>query len=543
MQTIEPAPHEFSANLLFDSLDPFFACDRIIKQYDGSREESFTSEGDHWKVRLSYQDSNLLPPTGETTPHGREFNLDQIREYRLKVMRSPEQDEHGQQSFTFHLAPRWPGIQGEKENGSRVNINSPDGFEGVNIRVQGSNIKFDRYLSLLQDAAVSVGLNPRRLQEPHEYSNVQDAERYVRLHTDKSGPVHARDGPLAAMGHLLETDRDGYRKTVQNDQDEYGDTTPGYYHTVTLGLSRVREVFPTHSTPKEIKHYYAREANNLAKSNPLAHPKLGVSLQSSRLPRGESVSWDNLDSLQKELDETLLSVIADCLDVAPEGSGPFKSGGYFEPEVSPAGPDPVKLSLSRVKSDQKSVVVKHLADGLSPVQWESLETLVTDGGEVSPADIAASNDRHTESVRRALRDMEDLVHRGYAKVELSSDYIGEMVHQAVKEARDSTRRAAETAGRALDAAERGLSEQMSEFVAWASRHGADVDGRSVEDDLEITVPNHVGRRRAASIDVFLRSGLRRWLSAGLSEQDFREATVRFTDDRPDGTVWRFLKTR
>lgn len=75
------------------------------------------------------------------------------------------------------------------------------------------------------------------------------------------------------------------------------------------------------------------------------------------------------------------------------------------------GPEIVSLDVTEIRSTQESVVIRHLADGLSPVQWESLETLVTDGGEVSPADIAEDHGRHVESVRRALRGIEDLIER------------------------------------------------------------------------------------------------------------------------------------
>ena len=79
---------------------------------------------------------------------------------------------------------------------------------------------------------------------------------------------------------------------------------------------RIREAFPDHRLPKEMKHYYAREAFGLTPSKPLAHPK----------------------------------------------------------------------DLTRVRQKQESVVVRNVADGLFETQWEALETLVIDGGEISPAD-------------------------------------------------------------------------------------------------------------------------------------------------------------
>lgn len=114
----------------------------------------------------------------------------------------------------------------------------------MNVRVSGSNIEFTEYLPLLQQAAAVVGIQGEYFSDSHPYSNVQDAGRYVRLDREVSGPVHSRDGPIVHLGHLLENDREGYRKTVQNDQNERGETLLGYYQTVTLDRRRIQEAFP-----------------------------------------------------------------------------------------------------------------------------------------------------------------------------------------------------------------------------------------------------------------------------------------------------------
>ena len=250
---IETVAHEFTANYLFNArgLFPFFAADRRVKEGRGSQKATFTYEEESWQVKLYYQDSGLKHP-GSTTPDGTPFELDTLREFRLTV-RSMD-DPIGQRKFNAHLAPRWSGMR--SKNGTKVPV--PEGFgEGVNVRVTGSNIEFTEYLPLLQRAATAVGIQGDYFSDPHPYSNVQDAERYVRLNREISGPVHSRDGPIARLGHLLENDREGYRKTVQNDQNERGETLPGYYHTVTLDHQRIQEAFPSHALPKEIKHYYA----------------------------------------------------------------------------------------------------------------------------------------------------------------------------------------------------------------------------------------------------------------------------------------------
>ena len=249
-------------------------------------------------------------------------------------------------------------------------------------------------------------------------------------------------------------------------------------------------------------------------------------------------SAESLEQLERELDQTLLSVLADAgLDIALErGDGPFVEDAYFEIEPTESGPDPVSLDLTRIRSSQESVVVRHLADGLSPVQRESLQTLVADGGAVSPADIATDHDRHVGSVRRALRGIHDLVEREYAQVSLRSSYIAELVHDAVEEAREATQRAVEAGAKALEAAERGLDEQMSVFVAWAAKHGVDVDDalshREGRMQLRFGEPGREARRA-------IREGFRIWNGAGLPAERFREAKIRFSDGSI-ASAWHYL---
>jgi len=545
VKTVSLCPHEFVANALFDGhgLDPFFACDSQVKAGGGSVSGGFETEGETWRVRLSYQSSNIVHP-GSTTPQGTSFEVETIREYRFKVKRDRAEDAAGQQSFVAHIAPRWVGMEGERDDGSRVEIPVPEEFgEGVNVRLTGSNIAFDRYLPLLQKAARAVGIAPDYFADPHESSNVQDAERYVRVHRDASGPVHARDGPIAALGHLLEHDRQGYRKVVQDDDDHHGENLPGYYHTVTLGPRRVREAFPDHRHPKEVKHYYAKEAGDRGDDDPLAHPKVGASLQMSQVPNDKTVYLDDLAQLREELDQTVLSVLADAgTDVAPgEGGrgdlGAFVEDAYFEPVVEHGGPDPVGLDLTRIQQEQESVVIRHLADGgFSPVQLESLETLVTDGGEIAPEDIADDHDRHPGSVRRALREMDDLVHREYAQVSLRSEYVAELVHEAVEEASEAFERATDAAATALEAADRGLDETASAFLAWAAKHGVDVDGaREARMKLRFQGTDSLRERVRA-----IKEGFDVWQEAGMDPAQYRQARIQFANGA-QGVVWQYLR--
>lgn len=493
---VEIAPHEFTANYIFDEhgLTPWFAADSRIKDGNGSQVEEMHVDGERWVVKLYYQSSNILHP-GETNPQGTEFRVGELREFRLAIARHPEEDPVGEQDFNAHLAPRWQGMYVESDDGDCFELSVPDDIhEGVNVTITGSNIQFSRYRKLLSRAFAAVNLNPRYVENPHEHSNIVDAERYVRLDKDRSGPIHARDGPIASMAHLLENDRDGYRKLVQNDRDENGRHLPGYYHTVTLGPQRITETFPSHALPKEVKHYYAREAATKPADDPLAHPKLGASYQVSRWDKKLGVTDDDIFQLERELDETVLATLADAgIPIRPSSEdSPYIADAYFTAGQTDLDRDLVSLDLTELRQEQESIVINHIADGLSPVEWEALSTLVTDGGEVTPQSIADANDRHVDSVRRALNRLPELVEWHYGDVSLRSKHIAKHVHEAVKQAKQATRRAVEAGARAVEAAERGIDETTSALMAWAARHGVDInDSRDARMVLRMGSLNHV----------------------------------------------------
>lgn len=548
-RAVDLAPHEFTANFLFveTGVAPFFAADRQVKAGEGSQQADFQVDDEQWQVTLWYDESNLVHPGGYL-PTGTPWELEEMREFRLTVKRHPNEDPAGQQGFKAHLTPRWQGMKGERSDGTVTEIAVPDDVdEGVNVKIWGSNIEFDRYQVLLRRAVRAVGISSDYFAEPHPYSNVQDAEKYARVDEAVSGPVHARDGPLASMGHLLEHDRTGYRKTVQNDQNNRGNDLPGFYHTVTLDPRRIREAFPAHELPVEVKHYYAKEAKTLLNDDPLAHPKVGASYQVNRWDGKVGVTEDELADLEDELDRIVYSVLADAgINLVPYGAtdgsdddydntSPYVQDAYFDTEVGEQSVEPVELDLTRIRHEQESVVIRHVADGLSPVEWESLETLVKDGGQISPADIADQHGRHVESVRRALRRMDDLVDRDYAEVRLKSEYVAEMVHEAVEGAKDAAQRAVETTAKAMEAAERGLGKTMGTFVAWANRHGIDVDGaREARMVLRFNdAETHRERIRA------IKEGLKIWTDAGMDPQIYRQAKLQFQDGSR-GTAWHWL---
>jgi len=75
-----------------------------------------------------------------------------------------------------------------------------------------------------------------------------------------------------------------------------------------------------------------------------------------------------------------------------------------------------------------------------PSNGSPYRPLVSDGGTLSSGDIADTTGRHVDSVRRALDRLGDMVEKEYGRVSLRSNHIADLVHDAVKEAKESTRR-------------------------------------------------------------------------------------------------------
>jgi hypothetical protein len=463
-------------------------------------------------VRLSYQDSGLKPPENGETPAGTEIQHENIREFRIHVEAN---DGLGIRKVNIHIRPRWADMKSESKDGTTSKVSIPESLannhtDAVNAKMYGSNIPFEDYQALLGQAADALGIRPGYFTDCHGSSNIQDAARYVRIHRGQSGPIHARDGPLVQLAHVLENDRDGYRKIVQDDQDKRGQAAPGFQHMCTLGPKRIREVWPNHGLPKEIKHYLKDDYHE--QEGEIKHPKLEAAYQVSRWDDTLYFDDDSIEQLYTELDETLYSVLeAAGIDLRGGDGSPYVEDKYFNDQNATTDAAVVSLDLAQVRQEQEHVVVKHLADGLSPIQREAIDTLVTDGGEVSAEDVADAYDRHIESVYRALDGMEDLIEKEYGRLSLKSTYVAEMVRTAINEAEDAVSKATAATAEALEAAERGLDERTSAFIAWQEAHGVTFTEKDDSVSLsfgEIAADDRNEARRI--VREKLREGLQLW---------------------------------
>jgi len=324
---------------------------------------------------------------------------------------------------------------------------------------------------------------------------------------------------------VLENDRQGYRKLVQNDDDNHGQNLPGFYHTATLGPDRVQEVMPNHRLPVECKHYYESEALDRPKSDPLRHPKLEVAYQTSRWDETVYADPEEVAALEEELDEWIYAILNDAgLDLRA-GGDTYVADEYFGAENATTTASVVDLDLTEVRHEQESVVYRHLVDGMSPAEKESLEVLVTDGGDVSPSDIAEVTGRHQDTVYDALGRMHDLVDHQYGQVSLKSTYLSELVADALDQAEAAIERATMASAKAVNAANRGLDDRTSAFIAWCEKY--DLNYSDDDDRTTFELGQVDGAEEVRKI---LREGKRLWDAMGRDAATFRSAKVRYAEE-------------
>lgn len=538
--------HEFDAQYVFDGtgLSPVYACEKIIRSNDGAKRSvldadqlPFDVPGEKVHLTLYYQESGIARLNHES------YDLDGVREYRI-AWTVEDEDGVGECGGNFHIRPRTPRM--ENEEGKPIfTPETKAGVVGVNVRAQGSNLEFENYPELLRYAGRRLGINNEYFSEDalaEEHSRVTDGEVYVRIHESVAGRFHAVDGVLARVSNVLASDREGYRMYVADDRKR-----PGWRHAAVVGSKRAGELVKMHRLAKQVKLYYPEHPDQFDANHPLGHPKLGVKFKHNI--HGESVDFERLEQMRRELEEALLNVLQweglpileeDLQPVGDqsvlgstarerddlEGVGPYVADAYYRPETYQRQRRLVDDPTPQLKEQQESVVLTHVADGLTESDWDTLEDLVTDGGRLSPKEIATRNGWNVETIYAALDRLENIVEHTYGEVSLRSRHVAERVTEAVQRAREQGEKAVSIAANALESAD-SMQVHADALEDWCEEYSVTVEDRGGESFEDLLV--RVGDLAGESLRMVLTYGLRHWTAAGFAREDFKQASVRVED--------------
>jgi hypothetical protein len=515
---IDPQPHEFHAYLkwncedLDNPLRSYFGLRSLQGEHDfeqhGRLKTTAEIDGTEWNVEFGFKSSGLAPRAAEN------FQLDEVREYLVYVYPrgydswGAAKSEARKRAY-FRISPRWPDIETKEGNRSMSN---PYDLEGYDVEVEGSYWDFEQYPAVLRQSLDALATRQGfRFNSPtpiypddfdedrlHKSSNIVDAELYVRVLKGETGEVIAYDGTLHEISLLLAGDREGYTKSVRDDRE-----CPGHYHTATIDSRRAGELVGSHDLAKEFKHYHMRNPDAV-EGTALENPKIGVSFQNSI--HDDTLYWRDLDTLVTELDEALLNVLNwSNIPTRPDGQM-FVDDDYFEVTGSRRWRKILEDRLPRIETKQDDQIFG-TATQMNETDTELVETLLTDGGETSPKELARSIGVHLDTVYRALKRLSPLVDHTYGEVQIGSKYIAQELTGYIDAVSNSIQSGLENALDGLTRAEAHGGDD-DPWSRWLDRYGGEISRTEGVDPDTLDIgfqPDSLDEARR-----LLRSGANQW---------------------------------
>lgn len=388
---------EFGGNLIYtdDNLAPHYALDKAVKDIDGSKRVRFDRDGETWVAVLSYDESGLKPRDHP------DYWLETVREHQITV--HAVDDTAGKRKASYQIAPRWPDMEskGDSPDPSTPNI------VGVNVKTQGAKLDFDAYPELLRQAADALGINSGYFTGEHSYSNIYQAETYVRVDRQKTGRVFGRGSVMERLFELA-GENGKYRKLIEDDRGH-----DGIMHMAGFGPDTAGALVSDHSLGKRAKHYLPKNPPE-DREDPLHHPKVCMLFKQS-LNDG-SAAWSDRADLRQELDELLLNLLSwSGLPTRPDGDT-YINDRYFVPDDSfhPA------LSIiddptPEIRREQGTAVVKALSGlgtgnpDLNESDTDALEVMADGGQRQDISDVAEAIGRSRRTVYRFIERLSEVV--------------------------------------------------------------------------------------------------------------------------------------
>jgi hypothetical protein len=525
---LEPAPHEVGAHLIFTEygLQPYHALDAVVKSGGGSKRTTFTGGGEEWAIEvdagdasetdsdercpdhstflgsLSYHESGLAPPEDPSV----NFEQDVVREFDLHV--KAMDDSVGERKANYQFSPRWPDMK----TAEGESVQTPE-ITGLNVKAQGSNIAIEAYPLLLRRALEALDVNPDYFEEIHSYSNIFAFERYVRIDREKSGEVFGMNSPMQRMFEHVE----GHAKFRELREDDRNGVK-GYHHRIRYDSAAAATLIPGHGYGKRVKHYHPEHPRE-DPSDPLYHPKAGVSLQTDLNTEG-TVPWADRHNLHEELDETLLNLLSwSGLPTRPNGET-FVEDVYFRPSDSARSLTLIEDPTGGMKEEQFAAARRALLgdpedpsdEGMNATERGAVRVLA-DGGEQDVSALAEAIGKSRSTIYRVLEELSELVRNKNGTVGFGSEYLADQFAGLLSGASETIQQDGETGG-------------SSAWAAFKSRYGPEVS----------ELPGNTIELKFGAIDgetdmkAVIRKGLGAWLRSGREKRRFVYGEAHWVQD-------------
>lgn len=522
MSHVETAPHECEGNLIFCEygLSPYWALSKLCWEgFDGHTDGPLDVEldGEDWTVEFWGTRGGLAPRPADSV------GGDQLYEFWIKT-RGP-----GQQKASFHIAPRFSDMR-HFETGEPIStpFDHIAAEEGVNVRFSGSNLEPAAYPQLLQAFVQELAhrgglhLNPAYFaSQIHEMSNITAYERYVRLNRTWSSKLVGQTGIMHRLLTLCATER-GSKAEYRIDNEEI----VGKNHRVLLPKQDAQRLISGHQYGKQLKHYHPKHVRTDDDGDPLYHPKVGVLLKKSL--NGHAFKWSERRALRREIDETLINALYWSDIPVQADATTYVADDHFGAETAA---DPVRLDTDPtpdMEATQEALLVTVLRD-LCDSDLEVLETLVSDGDQQHPRELADRTDRGISTIYRALQRMEGLIRNENAAVSFVSTKIKQEIAGIVESTERQLQNAADRVAKLYDLEVRRA--ESSAWQQWCNKYAAKLE-RGRGDEMVVRIDTMLSELKSSPsprVQDVLEEALDAWNAIGRDVRKLRRARVKWRD--------------
>lgn len=551
---VEGQTHEFGAKTLFHEhgMSPYWA---IVSQFDRCMAEegetddvgSFEAVGETWS--LNHEEEKVKYWEGGIAAEGQDF--DAFNEYQINVVAAGERDI-GRKRINFRFRPSFPNMK-HAETGDELQGVPSALPEGVRVEIDSANLDFDEILSVLQELAVALDINPEYFEYDclHGYSRVYNTAVYVRLRReiaeDQLIPVDT--GLIDRMADFGK--RQGGRGHYKWDHEEI----EGHRMAVSLDAP-TRGKFGLESTVGALtKVYHPKHPRGEGnKDDPLYHPKVEIQFSSeysdtgaipldSDLPEPtgsghSSIDTDHegplpetydFDALYQELDQWLVNCLYWAGVSIRADPHTYVADAYWTPTESERDIRLIEDPMPTMRERERRLAEYHVLQAdVTPNQRDVL-AVATDGGPKEIDEVANKAGVSERTVRRAADAFGAVLEVDQATVSAADGVIRDKVDQLLATMEDTAGWVQESIENTLSKRDHTIGED-SALAKWMRTYGVNLTDRGSETHISI----NVGHYNLVEIRKLLREGLRAARDTGHNVHDvLLDAAVSYYDEHGD----------
>ncbi|QGN05836.1 hypothetical protein Hrd1104_00045 [Halorhabdus sp. CBA1104] len=511
---VAPETHGLGAKLLWadHGLSPYWGVVSVHEPDHDADLDPFEAIGETWDVVASnHWEGQIAPPEDAEGIDGG------LYEYSYTV---EAEDAVGDKDVVLQFRPAFPNAENVHSGEPMQGI--PDDLpRGIRVQIMSTNVTATEALRVLLAFAEHVGLNPDYFaDDPHEWSQVYQYERYVRL----ARPVS--EDHIVGSGGII--DRLADFASDQSGRGEYkwdNEEIVGHYLSVASDADTWGMLLPDEDQHgKALKNYHpANPRGDTSGSDPLAHPKVEISLSNEYDPDG-SVSWSDLGDLQAELDESMLNVLSWAgVPLGPDAGVWVAEDPYFDVDALDRNIEIASNPLPDLREQtEKHVESELIRTEMSDAQ-EEVFTVLADGGQQHYETVAEEAGVGTSTVYRLVDKLPSLIESDGGLLDFADDVTRRHVQGIVDQVRETADWARESI-RQVAQEHDILSADDGPLQEWMDRHGIRLVSEHPE--LEFELDRSVSDVKIRQI---LRAGLDAAEASGLLTERFESALISWTD--------------